>query len=77
MQRLEDSGAVRLIYGSLGVKRLNDKYDRQSIVERTLCLPHIYLCVTCFISYSKSIRNVCTPITKLLLSTVLHKATND
>ena len=31
MQRLEVSGAVRLIYRSLGVKRLNSKMDLKRI----------------------------------------------
>ena len=39
MQRLEVSGAVRLIYGSLGVKRLRNQRGTQF---------HIYFCKTHF-----------------------------
>ena len=42
MQRLEVSGAVRLIYGSLGVKRLITCYYKQQIYVTT----KLYLILT-------------------------------
>ena len=33
MQRLEVSGAVRPIYGSLGFKRLSTRYSGQSLMK--------------------------------------------
>ena len=36
MQRLEVSGAVRPIYGSLGVKRLNNKKMYASVKKPTI-----------------------------------------
>jgi len=41
MQRLEVSGAVRPVYGSLGVKRLSDTYKifRPSDLALEICAP--------------------------------------
>ena len=40
MQRLEVSGAVRPIYGLLGVKRLNPVHQISDLKIVTFCCPH-------------------------------------
>jgi len=50
MQRLEVSGAVRPIYGSLGVKRLTGRIKAQDLI------PKLKMCVW---SYTATITRVC------------------
>jgi len=47
MQRLEVSGAVRPIYGSLGVKWLNDLIEKGKAIptHRTIILPVVLIWV--------------------------------
>ena len=60
MQRLEVSGAVRPIYGSLGFKRLKCAVGSQTLtfLDITVYKMHVSLCSYCTIRIHSYIKNV-------------------